>query len=212
MKDLERNSWRIFRIMAEFVEGYEMLQRSDPCVVVFGSARMRPEHPVYQQAIETGRLLAEAGYTVITGGGPGIMEAVNKGAFEAGGVSIGFNITLPFEQATNKYLTHSIEFDYFFIRKAMFAYYSQAFITFPGGFGTMDEFFDILTLIQTEKLDRKPFVVYNRQYHELLYKWLKDFVMNDTASAKDLELFQFADTPEEVLRLIVGDNDEQKKA
>jgi len=196
------DSWRIFRIMAEFVEGYEILEQSTPCVVVFGSARIPPEHRTYKDAEETGRLLAQAGYTVISGGGPGVMEAANKGAFEAGGRSVGFNIKLPFEQGANKYVTHFMMFDYFFIRKAMFTNYSKAFIVFPGGFGTLDEFFDIITLTQTGKIDRRPIIIYDRKYYSYLYEWLHKMVQENTVSEEDLTLIEFADTPQEIVKKV----------
>jgi uncharacterized protein (TIGR00730 family) len=188
--------------MAEFVEGYEILKNSDPCIVVFGSARTLPGTQTYVDAEKTGKLLAEKGYTVITGGGPGVMEAINKGACEAKGKSVGFNITLPFEQCVNNYVTHSITFDYFFIRKAMFANYSKAFIMFPGGFGTMDEFFDIITLIQTGKIPKRPIIIYDRVFYDTLLKMMEYFVKEKTISPEDMDLIQYADTPEELLKLV----------
>jgi len=196
------DSWKIFSIMAEFVEGFQILEQSSPCVVVFGSARLLPDHPAYKAAEETGKLLALAGYTLISGGGPGVMEAANKGAFEAGGRSVGFNIKLPFEQAINKYVTHSFTFDHFFIRKAMFANYSKAFIVFPGGFGTLDELFEIITLIQTEKLQKSPIVVYDKEYFHHMIEWIQEMVKEGTISPEDVNLIQYADTPQQIIEII----------
>jgi len=196
------DSWCIFRIMAEFVEGYEMLEQSTPCVVVFGSARILQDHPTYKAAEETGKLLAQAGYTVISGGGPGAMEAANKGAKEAGGRSIGFNIKLPFEQYTNPYMTQSMTFDYFFIRKAMFVYYSQAFVVFPGGFGTMDELYDVITLMQTGKIEKCPLIIYDKKYYQILYTWFEHFIKEKMIDKKDMELVSFVNTPQEVVQKI----------
>lgn len=194
------DSWHIFRIMAEFVEGYEILgQSTSPCVVVFGSARTPRDHQTYADAVETGRLLAQKGYTTITGGGPGVMEAANKGAFEAGGKSVGFNIKLPFEQDPNNYLTHTFTFEYFFIRKAMFANYSKAFIAFPGGFGTLDEFFDIITLIQTGKMEKRPIIVYDKKYFQHMSEWFNEMVKEGTISPEDLDLVKYASTPQEII-------------
>ena len=159
----QTDPWRIFKIMGEFVDGFDDLARIPPGVSIFGSARLQPEDTYYQAAVLTGRLLAKAKYAVITGGGPGIMEAGNKGAFEAGGISIGCNIELPFEQTANPYQTISITFNYFFVRKVMFVKYSVAFIIFPGGFGTMDELFEALTLIQTRKIRNSPVVLFGKE-------------------------------------------------
>lgn len=204
MEDLcGHNSWRIFRIMAEFVEGYQLLkQSSDPHVVIFGSARSQPEDKVYKAAEQTGNLLAQAGYGVITGGGPGVMEAANKGAKKAGGRSVGFNITLPFEQEINKHLTDSFTFDYFFIRKAMFVYYSKAFIVFAGGLGTMDELFDVITLIQTEKIPKRPIIIYDSKFYKTLINLLQHFADQGTISLEDLDLITYVDSPEEVVKII----------
>lgn len=196
------DSWRVFRIMAEFVEGFEVLERADPCVVVFGSARLPSTHRAYKDAEKLGKLLARKGFTVITGGGQGIMEAANKGAFEAGGKSVGFNIKLPFEQKPNPYLTTTLNFDYFFIRKCMFVHFSKAFVVFPGGFGTMDEFFDVITLMQTGKIEKRPLIVYDKQYHKGLRSWLEEFVKAGTVSPEDLSLIQYAGTVEKVIQLI----------
>ncbi len=152
--------WRVFRIMSEFVEGFDELSHIPPSVAIFGSARTKPEDPTYQAAVETARLLAKAGFGVITGGGPGIMEAGNKGAQDGDNCSIGCNIELPFEQGSNPYLDISLDFRYFFVRKTMFVKYAEAFIIFPGGFGTMDELFEALTLIQTKKVSHFPVIIY----------------------------------------------------
>jgi hypothetical protein len=197
-----QDSWQIFSIMAEFVEGYKILEQSTPCVVVFGSARIPQDHPTYKAAEETGKLLAQAGYTIISGGGPGAMEAANKGAKEAGGRSIGFNIKLPFEQCANPYVTQSMMFDYFFIRKAMFVYYSQAFVVFPGGFGTMDELYDVVTLMQTGKIEKRPLVIYDKKYYQILYGWFEHFVKEKMIDVKDMDLVSFVDTPQEVIQKI----------
>lgn len=202
MKRIHEDCWRIFRIMAEFVEGYEILEHSSPCVTIFGSARTSQDHPFYKAAEETGKILAQAGYTIITGGGLGIMQAANKGAFEVGGKSIGFNIKLPFEQCTNQYVSQSLTFDHFFIRKTMFAYYSQAFVVFPGGFGTMDELFDVITLMQTDKIEKRPLVIYDQKYHQILHDWFEHFVKEKMISPEDMNLIDFANTPQEVVEKI----------
>lgn len=196
-------SWRVFCIMAEFVEGFELLKKVGPCVTVFGSARLKPENPAYQAAVETGKLLADNSFTVVTGGGPGIMEAANKGAFEAGGKSVGLNIELPFEQAANKFVTHTMLFKYFFIRKVMFVHHSKAFIAFPGGYGTLDELFEVLTLMQTEKMHRGPIIVYNRAFYEKLHEWLRGFIEEGTLSLEDLKMIQLAESPQEIVNRIL---------
>ena len=194
--------WRIFCIMAEFVEGYELLKQEGPYVTVFGSARLTPDTKAYKAAEEMGRLLVQNGFSVVTGGGPGVMQATNKGAFEAKGRSIGFNIELPFEQKPNPYLTDVLTFKYFAIRKMMFVHYSDAYVVFPGGFGTLDELFEVLTLIQTEKINRAPIILYNREFYGKLYEWIKDLVAANTLSAADLDLLKFAETPEEVIEIL----------
>src|SRR3954463_6672874 len=168
-----QDSWRVFRIMAEFVEAFEVLAPVGQAVSVFGSARTRPDDPYYKAAEQTSRLLAKAGLAVITGGGPGIMEAGNKGAMEAGGTSVGLNITLPQEQEGNRYQTISLDFHYFYARKVMFVKYANAFICFPGGFGTMDEMFEVLTLIQTLKVSPFPVVLYGSRFWKGLVEWLR---------------------------------------
>ena len=197
-----RDSWRIFRIMAEFVEGFESLSQLGKAVTVFGSARTRPDDPYYKAAEETARLLAKKDFAVITGGGPGIMEAANKGAFEAGGTSVGLNITLPQEQEANRYQSISLDFHYFYARKVMFTKYSSAFIYFPGGYGTMDELFEMLTLIQTLKVDPFPVVLYGSTYWGGLVKWLRDCLRPHYVDPEDIDIFKLADTPKDAVRII----------
>jgi hypothetical protein len=195
------DSWQIFKIMAEFVDGFEKLAKIGPCVSIFGSARTKQDNKYYEMAVETGRLLTERGYGVITGGGPGIMEAGNKGAFEAGGKSVGLNIELPFEQFHNKYIDRDkiLEFDYFFIRKVMFMKYSQGYIGLPGGFGTMDELFEALTLIQTGKIAKFPIVLIGKEYWGGLIDWIKNHMLEaeHNINPDDLNLFRLVDTAQE---------------
>ncbi|NTW31472.1 MAG: TIGR00730 family Rossman fold protein [Bacteroidetes bacterium] len=199
------DSWQIFKIMAEFVEGYEKLSIIGPCVTIFGSARTNQDHPFYKLAEETAYRLAKAGFGVITGGGPGIMEAANKGAKMAGGKSAGLNISLPFEQHPNPFIDSdkSLTFHYFFIRKVMFMKYSQGFIALPGGFGTFDELFEAITLIQTKKIARFPIVLVGKEYWAGLLKWIKNKVIAEkNISKNDLDLFVLVDTPEEAVKHI----------
>jgi len=195
------DSWQIFKIMAEFVDGFEKLAKIGPCVSIFGSARTEINSKYYNIAVETGRLLTERGYGVITGGGPGIMEAGNKGAYEAGGKSVGLNIELPFEQFHNRYIDRDklLEFDYFFIRKVMFMKYSQGYIVLPGGFGTMDELFEAMTLIQTGKIARFPIVLVGKEYWSGLIDWITNTMLQKekNISPEDLNLFRLVDTAEE---------------
>jgi uncharacterized protein (TIGR00730 family) len=195
------DTWRIFRIMAEFVEGFELLSRIPRAVTVFGSARTRPTDPDYRRAEELGRALARAGHAVITGGGPGDMEAVSKGAFEAGGQTIGVCIELPHEEKPNPYLTHRISFRYFFVRKVMFVKYSKAFVILPGGFGTLDELFEALTLVQTRKVDPFPIVLAGDDgFWDGLLSWLSSSLMRrGKISPEDLALLQRAATTEDVI-------------
>jgi len=199
------DSWAIFKIISEFVEGFEKLAKIGPCVSIFGSARTLPDHPHYKTAQEIAHLLVEHGYGVITGGGPGIMEAGNKGASEAGGRSVGLNIELPFEQHNNIFIDPDklISFDYFFVRKVMFVRYSQGFIVMPGGFGTLDELFESMTLIQTEKIGRFPIVLVNREYWQGLFEWVKQVLIKEKyISPEHLDLYNLVDTPEEAVKVI----------
>jgi uncharacterized protein (TIGR00730 family) len=201
--DLTKDAWRVFRIMGEFVEGFDTLAQLGPAVTVFGSARTHPDDPMYAYAQETAALLAEAGFAVITGGGPGIMEAANKGAAEAGGESVGCNIELPFEQGMNAFVKIAINFRYFFVRKTMFMKYAEAFVIFPGGFGTMDELFEALTLIQTGKVRNFPVVLFGRAYWKGLLDWLGDtMVAEGKLGAADLKLLIVTDSPEEAVHVI----------
>jgi len=198
------DSWAIFKIMAEFVEGYEKMARIGPCVSVFGSARTKTDNPYYADAVKVSELLVKSGYGVITGGGPGIMEAGNKGADQVGGKSVGLNIVLPFEQSCNQYVNHPVDFDYFFVRKVMFVKYTQALITFPGGFGTLDELFEVLTLIQTKKIAKKPVVLFGTKYWGGLIDWIKNTMLDQEANinAADMDLIQMTDSPEEAIQMI----------
>jgi uncharacterized protein (TIGR00730 family) len=202
---IHSDPWRVFRIMGEFVEGFDTLARTGRAVSIFGSARVPPDHPQYLQAEDTARLLVEAGFAVITGGGPGLMEAANKGASEAGGISIGCNIELPFEQGTNRYVEIPINFRYFFVRKTMFVKYSEAFIIFPGGFGTMDELFEALTLIQTGKIRNFPVVLMGRDYWSGLIHWIRETMLTEgKVSVDDLDLLVVTDSPEEAVQVILS--------
>ena len=194
-----RDAWRVFRIMGEFVEGFDTLTGMGPCVSVFGSARVTREDPLYQDCVSTARLLGEAGFGIITGGGPGMMEAANRGACEAGVASIGCNIELPFEQGTNRYVETALDFRYFFVRKTMFVKYAQAFVIFPGGFGTMDELFEALTLIQTGKVRDFPVVLFGSAYWGGLLDWIRGTPLREgKVSPEDLELLVLTDSPERV--------------
>jgi uncharacterized protein (TIGR00730 family) len=195
--------WRVFRIMGEFVEGFDELATLNRGISIFGSARSQPDDPYYKLAQETAALLAAEGYAVITGGGPGIMEAANRGAFEAGGLSIGCNIELPFEQRPNAYQTRSLKFKYFFVRKMMFVKYSLGFIIFPGGFGTFDELFEALTLIQTRKIRDFPVILFGSTYWQGLLEWLRAVVLHDgKINEHDLRLFHVTDSPAEVVEIV----------
>ncbi len=196
--------WRALRILGEFVDGFDALARVGHCVSVFGSSRVREGDPFYTAAQAVGRGLAEAGLGVITGGGPGVMEAANRGAFEAGGTSIGCNIELPHEQHANEYVTLQIDFRYFFVRKTMFVKYSEGFVVFPGGFGTMDELFEALTLIQTGKTRGFPLVLYGSEYWNDLVAWMRKRLLADgMIDPEDLTLMNILDTPEEVCEVFV---------
>jgi len=200
------NSWSIFKIMAEFVEGFEKMAKIGPCVSVFGSARTKPEHPHYKLAVEISQKLSEAGWGIITGGGPGIMEAGNKGAKAGGSASVGLNINLPFETNNNLYQDDDkrLNFDYFFVRKMIFLKYSQGIIVMPGGFGTLDELFEALTLVQTDKRAKFPIVLVDRKFWEPLIGWIQNTLIEDQAyvSAKDTQLFEIVDTSTEAVDVI----------
>jgi uncharacterized protein (TIGR00730 family) len=200
------DSWSIFKIMGEFVQGFEALQRIGPCISIYGSARMKPDSPVYNDARAVAQKLAERGYGVITGGGPGVMEAGNRGAHDMGGTSVGLNIELPFEQHHNPYIDRdkSIDFDYFFVRKVMFVKYSQGFVVMPGGFGTLDELFEALTLVQTSKVDPVPIILYGSAFWSGLMDWIRTTLRDEfkTISAGDPELLHVVDSAEAVVEVI----------
>lgn len=200
------DSWAIFKIMGEFVEGFEKMSRIGPCVSIFGSARTKPDNKYYELASDVAQAIVEEGYGVITGGGPGIMEAGNKGAHLASGISVGLNIDLPFEQHDNPYIDSdkNLDFDYFFVRKVMFVKYSQGFVVMPGGFGTLDELFEALTLIQTHKIEKFPIIMVGTEFWDGLFDWIKDTLLNKfgNISATDLDLFHLVDTKEEVIEIL----------
>ncbi len=199
------DTWQIFKIMAEFVDGFEKLGKIGPCVSIFGSARLLPDHPYYKLTEDIAYKLTKEGYGIITGGGPGAMEAANKGAKTAGGKSVGLNIELPFEQSSNPYIDSDklITFDYFFVRKLMFTKYAQGFVVVPGGFGTLDELFEALTLIQTKKIGKFPIVLVGRKYWEGIIEWIKSTMLTEKMiNAEDLFLFYLADTSEEAVKHI----------
>jgi hypothetical protein len=201
---LKSDSWRVLRIMGEFVWGFDNLADVNDGVTIFGSARTQPSDPAYQQAVDTARLLAEAGIPVITGGGPGIMEAANRGAMEGGGLSVGCNIELPFEQGSNAYLTRSLNFKFFFVRKTMFVKYATAFIVFPGGYGTLDELFEALTLIQTGKVKHFPVILFGREYWSGMVDWLtRTVAAEQKINPSDLDLFKVTDDPAEAAALVI---------
>jgi len=196
------DSWAIFKIMAEFVEGYERLSKIGPCVSIFGSARTKPEDEYYKLAEEVAYQLTQSGFGVITGGGPGIMEAGNKGANRGKGISVGLNIELPFEQHDNPWIDpgKSLDFDYFFVRKVMFVKYSQGFVVMPGGFGTLDELFEAITLIQTKKIGRFPIVLVGTKFWSGIIDWIKNVLLEEgNISPDDLNLFRIVDTAEEAV-------------
>jgi len=199
------DSWAIFKIMGEFVNGFERMSTIGPCVSIFGSARTKENNETYQLAVEIAKSIAEAGYGVITGGGPGIMEAGNRGAQQAGGTSVGLNIDLPFEQHDNPYIDpdKSLDFDYFFVRKVMFVKYSQGFVVMPGGFGTLDELFEAITLIQTAKIERFPIILVGSSFWAGLLDWIKTTMLTaGNISEGDLGLIHTVDTKEEVVEII----------
>lgn len=200
------DSWAIFKIMGEFVNGYEKMSKIGPCVSIFGSARTKPDHKYYKLAESIANKIVNAGYGVITGGGPGIMEAGNKGAHIGGGTSVGLNIELPFEQHDNPYIDSdkSLDFDYFFVRKVMFVKYSQGFVVMPGGFGTLDEMFEALTLIQTKKIEKFPIILVGTDFWSGLMDWIKDALLEkfNNVSAHDLDLIHLVDDEDEVIKVL----------
>jgi hypothetical protein len=198
-----QESWRVFRVMAEFVDGIETLSSLEPAVTIFGSARSKPGDKYYTMAEELGGMLAREGFTVITGGGPGAMEAANKGAFEAGGQSVGLNIVLPFEQKLNPYNNIHINFRYFFVRKVMFVKYAMSYVIFPGGFGTMDELFEALTLIQTDKIKPFPVILIGSEYWDGLLTWINDTMLKEgMISAEDKWIYTVVDSPRDAVEII----------
>ncbi|MEA2015878.1 MAG: TIGR00730 family Rossman fold protein [Actinomycetota bacterium] len=198
--------WRVLRIQGEFVEGFDALAEVGPCIAIFGSARTKPSDKYYKAAVKTASLIAENGLGIITGGGPGIMEAANKGASKAGGVSIGCNIELPHEQKPNKYQNISLEFHYFFVRKMIFVKYSVGYIIFPGGFGTLDELFEALTLSQTGRIEQFPIVLYGSSYWKELYSWINSCLVKkySTIDASDMKLYKIVDDPQEAASYIIN--------
>lgn len=205
-------SWRVFRIMSEFVQGFELLRRHDLAVTFWGSARLTPDDHYYKEAEELASKLAKKGFTVISGGGPGIMEASNVGAFKVGGSSIGLNIKLPFEQKLNPYTTDSMSFDFFFSRKVMLTFASEVYVYFPGGFGTLDELFEIITLIQTKKIEPLPVILYGKGYWEPLVEWFKDSLLEKyaTISKEDLDIFIITDDVNTAYKYIIKNTDFKK--
>lgn len=199
------SSWLMFKIMSEFVDGFDKLPKLGPCISIFGSARTKPDDVYYEKAERMAKKLVNEGFGIITGGGPGIMEAANKGAQEAGGKSVGLNIVLPHEQKPNEYidLDKSFDYNFFFVRKVMFVKYAQAFIIFPGGFGTMDELFEVLTLVQTIKIDKIPVILYGKEFWGGLKSWILDTMMgNKYISAGDENLLELVDSTDEALDII----------
>ncbi|MCF8273348.1 MAG: TIGR00730 family Rossman fold protein [Flavobacteriaceae bacterium] len=200
------DSWAIFKIMGEFVSGFEKMSKIGPCVSIFGSARTKPDNKYYQLAEKIAKKIVESGYGVITGGGPGIMEAGNKGAHLGGGTSVGLNIELPFEQHDNPYIDSdkSLDFDYFFVRKVMFVKYSQGFVVMPGGFGTLDELFEAITLIQTHKIEKFPIILVGTEFWKGIIDWIKTTLLNDfgNISEKDLDLIHLVDSENEVIEIL----------
>ncbi|MEM9111600.1 MAG: TIGR00730 family Rossman fold protein [Planctomycetota bacterium] len=209
---LSRETWRLFRILAEFVDGFDILSEIGAGITVFGSARTKPEDPYYRQAVDCGKKICAKHFAVITGGGPGIMEAANKGAHDCGGHSVGLNIDLPFEQEPNPYQTHQLDFKYFFVRKVMFVKYSCGFIIFPGGFGTMDELFETLTLAQTQKIHPFPIVLIGHDFWDGLIDWVKATLDEKfhTISPHDLDLIQVTDDVDEAVKIIADNFDPAK--
>ena len=210
------DSWSVFKIMGELVEGYEKLSQLGPCVSIFGSARTSPEDKYYKKTIEISESIVKLGLGIITGGGPGIMEAANKGAQKAGGVSVGLNIDLPFEQTYNEFIDSDkiIDFDYFFVRKVMFVRYAQAFVVMPGGFGTLDELFEALTLIQTMKIERFPVILYGSDFWSGCVEWIKNTVCQkfNNVSTNEMLLFEVVDSKDEIIDILKKFYDKKKFA
>ena len=210
------DSWSVFKIMGELVEGYEKLSQLGPCVSIFGSARTKPDNKFYKETVEISESIVKLGLGVITGGGPGIMEAANKGAQKAGGVSVGLNIDLPHEQMPNPFIDSDkvIDFDYFFVRKVMFVRYAQAFVVMPGGFGTLDEFFEAVTLIQTHKIERFPVILYGSEFWSGCIEWIKNIVCKKFNNVSDYEMFLFevVDSKNEIIEILKKFYDKKKFA
>lgn len=199
------NAWTMFKVIAEFVDGFETLNKIGPCISIFGSARTKPDHPNYKLSVAIAKRLVEEGFGIITGGGPGIMEAGNKGAQEANGISVGLDIDLPFEQYVNPYVDNNLKIGhrYFFVRKVMFVKYAQAFVVMPGGFGTLDELFEVLTLVQTKKISNVPIILVGVDYWKGLKGWIREVMLaENNISEKDLDLLPITDDIEEVVRII----------
>ena len=210
------DSWSVFKIMGELVEGYEKLSQLGPCVSIFGSARTKPDDKFYKETVEISESIVKLGLGVITGGGPGIMEAANKGAQKAGGVSVGLNIDLPHEQMPNTFIDSDkvIDFDYFFVRKVMFVRYAQAFVVMPGGFGTLDEFFEAITLIQTNKIERFPVILYGSEFWSGCIEWIKNIVCKkfNNVSEDEMFLFEVVDSKNEIIEILKKFYDNKKFA
>jgi len=207
--DLSKETWRLFRILAEFVDGFETMNEVGPAVTVFGSSRTTEKNPNYQKAVRCGEKLVASDFAVITGGGPGIMEAANKGAYQAKGKSVGLNISLPMEQAPNRYQTVELDFRYFFVRKVMFVKYASGFIIFPGGFGTMDEFFESLTLIQTLKIARFPVVCIGHSFWDGLIDWMRQSMLDQNyIDGDDMQFFHVTDDVDEAVQIVRKSHDE----
>ena len=210
------DSWSVFKIMGELVEGYEKLSQLGPCVSIFGSARTKPDNKFYKETVEISESIVKLGLGVITGGGPGIMEAANKGAQKAGGVSVGLNIDLPHEQMPNPFIDSDkvIDFDYFFVRKVMFVRYAQAFVVMPGGFGTLDEFFEAITLIQTHKIERFPVILYGTEFWSGCIEWIKNIVCKkfNNVSEDEMFLFEVVDSKNEIIEILKKFYDKKKFA
>ena len=210
------DSWSVFKIMGELVEGYEKLSQLGPCVSIFGSARTKPDNKFYKETVEISESIVKLGLGVITGGGPGIMEAANKGAQKAGGVSVGLNIDLPHEQMPNPFIDSDkvIDFDYFFVRKVMFVRYAQAFVVMPGGFGTLDEFFEAITLIQTNKIERFPVILYGSEFWSGCIEWIKNVVCKkfNNVSEDEMFLFEIVDSKNEIIEILKKFYDKKKFA